>query len=206
MTLDIGVEIGSVGKIEVGRLLLGGDVCAELSHERGDGGIVAHARQPHDIGLEAIDDARPGAGQLGQAGGGILDQNVAVLRDGLAHPGKLQQAAATHGDERPHHDHPARLPADDDGERTAAIAAEVVIAPVPVPIEGLEQLGAAPGAIEQRIPFRRQGVETGARRHELIAARLAIGHRARLGQRCRRLLAGEVGRGRAQSRSGGGRC
>jgi hypothetical protein len=148
---------------------------AELGDERRDGGVLAHARQPDEVRPNRGIDMRPRGAQLSQRMRAALHQYVAVLADGIAHPRELDEARDALGNERPHHDEASGTPPGDDGELLTAAFTQVVVTPVPIPIERLEGLLAAAGAIEERVPVRREGIESGAGGDYLEAVRLRGG-------------------------------
>src|SRR5688572_17367088 len=115
---------------------------------------------------------RPRGAQLRERIGAVIYQHVAVLADRIAHPRELDEARDALGNERPDHDEPPGTPADDDGELLNPVFTQIVVAPVPVPIERLEGLLAAADAIEERVPVRREGIEAGAGGDDLEVARL----------------------------------
>ena len=96
------------------------------------------------------------------------DQDVAILADGLSHPAQHFEATAGHQDQRPQANQPALAVGRHDGERCCGGLGgrQIVIGPVPVPIEGLEQVRVATRAGQQSVPLRLEGIEAGAVAHD----------------------------------------
>ena len=163
VALLVGGEIGCAGEIEEGRLLRARALEADLPKERGNGSVRAHLAQDDGIGAELGGDEMPGGAHEAGGIGPALAERVAVLADGLTHPAQQAETGEALAHERPQHHEPPLAAHGDDGERKARppTRVEIVVGPMPAPVEGLERLGVAAGPAEEVVPFRLERIERG---------------------------------------------
>ena len=108
----------------------------------------------------------------------VPNQHISILADRLAHPAQHPKAAARLQDQRPQHHEPVLAVHGHDGQRQLGGPGarwQIVIGPVPIPVERLEQLGVAAGALEQIVPFRLECIEPGPVADDRKAVRTGAG-------------------------------
>jgi hypothetical protein len=124
--------------------------------------------------------------------GHLVDEDVAVLRDGFSKPVGLPYAVYAFRDERPDHDEATMPPTGDDrkaGAGAFAASSKIMVGPMPSEIERLENMNRFSGALEKGVPIIFESVEVvagGDQRQFKVAAGIrsnrvlrAVGTRAR---------------------------
>ena len=121
--------------------------------------VRAHLDQADQVRSQRGTSCIPGVIEQG----GIIgaDEGVAVLADRRTHEGKLAQTSHALDQQRQHEDEATVASSGHDPEFGAC--GQIMVGPVPEPVELYEQVIAASGALEQGRPLGLQSVKPGAR-------------------------------------------
>jgi hypothetical protein len=161
---------GDLRDVDEGGIVFGDHAATARLEERCDGGITAHAAKIDYVGGDMREDAVEGDGDLDGRGALGVEEDVAVLGGGLAHPYQAVDAvAAVNGEWADQADGVALA---DHGDREAGRGVGGIQgecgAPLGQPGVGLEgEVMPAACLLVQTVPFRFQGLEAGAVFHDL---------------------------------------